>query len=228
MIELYRVGGCVRDEIVGVKPHDIDYAVIADSFEDMEHWLAEKGAMVWQSRPQFGSIRAKLNGVNADFTLARSEGFYSDGRHPDEVQVGSLYDDLSRRDLTINAIAKRERDGVIIDPFKGRDDIEARVIRAVGDPVDRISEDALRALRAIRFSITLGFRIEPDLDWAIRTQRTAHAISETVSTERIREELDKMFRFDQSASFDAMFKYPSIFGAAIDKGIWWKPTTEEK
>lgn len=226
MIELFKVGGCVRDEIMGITPHDIDYAVVgADHFEDMEHWLQDKGATIWLSKPEFGTIRANLKGVNADFVLTRRDGHYSDGRHPDDVQIGSLYDDLSRRDLTVNAIAQRVKDGVIIDPFKGREDIDAKILRAVGDPVDRINEDALRALRAIRFSITKGFRIEPDLDWAIRTQRTAHAIATTVSADRVREELDKMFRFDQRKSFDAMFKYASIFNTVLDLGIWFKPTT---
>lgn len=225
MIELYKVGGCVRDEIMGLKPHDIDYvAVGADSFEDLEIWLKDHGAMIWLSKPEFLTVRAKLGGIDADFVLSRKDGAYTDGRHPDEVVIGSLMDDLSRRDFTMNALAKGWG-GTIIDPFKGREDIEAKIIRAVGDPVDRINEDALRALRAIRFSVTKGFRIEPDLEWTIRTQRTSNLIETTVSVERVREELDKMFRFDQRASFDAMNKFPSIFHTAMDMGVWFKPTT---
>lgn len=228
MIDLYKVGGVVRDELLGVKSNDIDYSVVADSFLDMEHWLADHSYEIFLTKEEYGTIRAKSpDGEVADFVLARRDGYYSDGRHPDEVLPGSLYDDLARRDFTMNAIAKRA-DGLIIDPFGGRADIEACIIRAVGDPVERINEDALRALRAVRFQVTKGFRIEPDLKWAIRTEATRIKLMESVPAERIHAELFKMFKFEPLTALEAMTSYPTLFQVALDKGVWLKPTLEQR
>ena len=135
-MKMYKVGGFVRDQILGVKSKDVDYAVEASSFYDMERCIFEMGGEIFLSTPQFFTIRAKLNGEVADFVLCRKESQYSDGRHPDKVEVGTIYDDLARRDFTMNAIALCE-DGTYIDPHNGIYDIVRCLIRWVGSPNDR-------------------------------------------------------------------------------------------
>jgi tRNA nucleotidyltransferase (CCA-adding enzyme) len=133
--------------------------------------------------------------MTADFVLARKEGDYSDGRRPDRVEAGTLEDDLARRDFTMNAIAK-DSHGRLIDPFDGRRDIADRVIRAVGNARDRIvGEDALRGLRALRFAVQKGFTIDHEVAKVLRSVEFRRALR-SVSTERQREELEKMFKVD--------------------------------
>jgi tRNA nucleotidyltransferase (CCA-adding enzyme) len=142
MIELYEVGGCVRDSLLGIDSKDIDFTVIAPSYEDMREFLTDAGFEIFLETPEYFTIRARFPKVvthdaiptrfvrtkklpTADFVLARKEGAYSDGRRPDEVQMGTLLDDLSRRDFTMNAMA-RDRDGRLIDPFGGQQDVKER------------------------------------------------------------------------------------------------------
>jgi tRNA nucleotidyltransferase/poly(A) polymerase len=194
---------------MGVKSKDIDYSVVLNEqekdyilrfghtpFEYMGIRLVEMGYDIKVSKPEFLTIRAifpkghKYKG-GADFVLARKEADYTDGRRPDTVVPGTLQDDLARRDFTMNAMAE-DSDGNIIDPFGGVDDINAKIIRAVGSPVKRLNEDALRGLRALRFSITKGFTIEKNLSAVIGCKAFRDRLL-TVSNERIREELEKMF-----------------------------------
>lgn len=144
-----------------------------------------------------------------DFVLARKESDYTDGRRPDEVAPGTLEDDLARRDFTMNAIAKAA-DGSLIDPFNGQRDITRRVIKAVGDPFDRLTEDALRAVRALRFSVTKGFTIDKDLVFAMESAAVLNAIVDNISDERIQVELSKMFRFDTVSSLTALNRFPQL------------------
>ncbi len=207
-MEFFEVGGCVRDEIMGVPSKDIDFTVViqpgeivsgTDPFEFIHKRLSTEGFKIFQHRPEFLTIRAmfpdshKHSGV-ADFVLARKDGTSTDGRRPDFVEPGTLEDDLARRDFTMNAIAK-DADGNLIDPFGGQADIEDRMIRAVGNAEDRLREDVLRGLRALRFSVTKGFRIDGDILWAMNQKWFADALS-SVSKERQREELEKMFAHD--------------------------------
>lgn len=208
-MEMYMVGGAVRDEILGLKSKDIDFTVVIDPadiegtglnpFAFMKYELLAMGFDVKVEKPEFLTIRAifpkghKYKG-GADFVLARKEADYSDGRRPDTVEVGTLEDDLARRDFTMNAIAKGAQ-GNLIDPFGGVADINSGVIRCVGRAYDRIlREDALRGLRAMRFAVTKGFQIHADIHSVLLSRHFRDALtSGSVSTERIREELEKMF-----------------------------------
>ena len=154
--DCYLVGGCVRDWLLGRRPHDYDLATDATPQQVMD--LFEKTA---PTGLRHGTVMVLFPGGQVEVTTFRREGRYSDSRHPDEVQfVQTVEEDLARRDFTINAMAWNPGRG-LVDPFGGRRDLEQGLIRAVGDPVQRFEEDALRMVRAFRFAARLGFTIEP-------------------------------------------------------------------
>lgn len=192
----YYVGGYLRDELMGIRSKDIDFAVENATYEEMHaDILYTRGGTIFQERPEFMSIRARIPEIGAaDFTLCRREGFYSDARHPDNVEPGNIYQDLSRRDFTVNAIARNEETGEWIDPFEGRADIEYRRLRCVGNPEDRFSEDALRILRAMRFHITKGFSLDSTLDKALRDYDIIDNLLQ-IPIERIYEELRRCYEY---------------------------------
>lgn len=209
MVTYYTVGGFVRDEILGVKSKDIDFAVEANSYEEMKEDILQKGMVIFQERPEYFAIRARhptLGG--ADFTLCRKDGFYSDNRRPDSVEIGTIYDDLARRDFTINAIAKTE-DGEYIDPHQGIIDINRRLLRCVGDTEDRFSEDPLRMLRAIRFHIVRGFNLTQEIDYLLRHSKFIRLL-DTVPVERKYEELKKCFEYDTLETLEFLSDRPYL------------------
>ena len=158
--EAWLVGGCVRDHLMGRTPSDYD---ITTSAEPSETEAAFAGERLIETGLKHGTVTVLLGGEPLEITTFRTEGAYSDGRHPDSVAfTRSLREDLARRDFTMNAIAwdGGER---FEDPFGGRADIAAGCIRCVGDPRERFREDGLRILRAIRFAAALGFDM-PDTD----------------------------------------------------------------
>lgn len=230
-MKMYQVGGAVRDELLGTPSKDIDFSVVLedfdlffndDPFSQMEVLMEGQGfKLIPEARkPEYFTARGffpkdhpTYPGKPADFVLARKEGSYSDGRRPDEVMIGTLEDDLSRRDFTMNAIAKNgDFEGVplYINPFGGIQDIEKKIIRAVGDPMERMKEDALRAVRALRFSVTKGFTIDSDLRYAMNMQVTLNSIRNKISDERIQQELSKMFRFDTMKSLQMLNSFPQL------------------
>lgn len=226
-VKFYQVGGFVRDSLLGIKSKDIDFTVEAPSYEVMKQAVIERCGgdpnCVKVEKPEFVTIRAVdpvLGGV--DFVLARKEGTYSDGRRPDSVEMGTLYDDLSRRDFTVNAIARAD-DGSLIDPFGGADDLSIRVLRCVGDTEKRMTEDALRMLRAIRFSITKGFSMHYQLDDFLRLASSARLLAK-VSIERVREELLKAFEFDTYLTLTMLENYPRIREAIFSRNLKLTPT----
>ena len=224
-MKLYKVGGFVRDKILGVKSHDLDYAVECSSFEEMKNEIFNMGGEIFLSSPQFFTIRAQLNGEVADFVLCRKESGYNDGRHPDNVEVGTIYDDLARRDFTMNAIALCE-DGTYLDPHGGIFDIERCLIRCVGNPSDRFNEDALRMLRAIRFSITKRFSMSDDIQDCLNDWNFVNLLQK-ISIERIRDELYKCFACDTHATLYLLHKYWKIGEVIFYKmGLKLKPTLE--
>lgn len=237
-MKTYLVGGAVRDEIMGVRSNDLDYSVVfedgdldgvQDPFVFMTEWFENLGYKIFVKTPEHFTIRAQTpdRKETADFVLARKEGPYSDGRRPDFVEVGTLIDDLSRRDFSFNAIAK-DADGSLIDPFNGVKDIEQRIIRAVGDPFERLNEDALRAVRALRFKITKGFSIESDLMWAMQSSAVLDAIENKISDERIKDELSKMFRSDTVASLLVLNQYPALTRAMFSGSVSLDATMKTK
>ncbi len=161
---------------------------------------------------QHGTVTVVRRGVHYEVTTLRGEGAYSDGRRPDKVEfVDDITADLARRDFTVNAMAIDPVDGHLIDPFDGRKDLEAQVLRAVGEPEDRFAEDGLRVLRAARFSATLGCSIDPKTERAMGSARSIDTFRR-VSAERVRDEWLKAMRADKpSVAFEAM-RRTSILG----------------
>lgn len=205
-MKYYFVGGYVRDELLGIKSKDIDFAVEAPSYEAMREDILARGAVIFQERPEFLSIRARDPIVGpVDYTVTRKDGFYSDARHPDIVHIGTIYEDLARRDFTINAIARDEATGEIIDPHCGQRDLVNKLLRTVGKAEDRFTEDPLRVLRAMRFHITKGFDLHEDIReefWNIDLME--------LPLERIYEELRKCFEFDTHATLQFLHDYFNI------------------
>ena len=183
--EAWIVGGWVRDALLGAPVHDVDVTTSAP-WQEGAAVLREAGITVHETGTAHGTITAVLDGEAVEVTTYRVEGTYSDHRHPDEVQfVSDVRDDLSRRDFTINAIAYHPVRG-LLDPYGGRDDLAAGVIRAVGDPRKRFEEDALRVLRAVRFACRMGFAIEPATHEAL--VQMAHGLDD-IAQERIGQEM---------------------------------------
>ena len=182
----YFAGGCVRDRLMGCEPLDYDVATSAKPTEIRE--LFPRAQAVGES---FGVMLVRIRGRSIEVATFRTEGIYSDGRHPDTVTFSDAEHDARRRDFTINGMFEDPlRDaGAIIDYVGGRADLEARIIRAIGDPHARLREDRLRMLRAVRFAARFGFAIEADTADAIRTG-CEHL--EGVSRERIGQELRRM------------------------------------
>ena len=207
----YLVGGCVRDLLRGVSPHDYDLCTNAPPQEICSVFSNEKTVLTGL---RHGTVTVFHDGEPFEITTFRTEGGYSDGRHPDKVSfTQSLTEDLSRRDFTMNAIAWHPSDG-LIDPFYGEEAICRKRISCVGDPLLRFEEDALRMLRAIRFECCLGFSIDPSIASAI--QDKAGRIKE-ISRERIREELSKILlseRAFEGASRLLFFLGKEIFEVA--------------
>ena len=191
----YAVGGCVRDSLLGLAPHDWDLCTSARPEQVMALFGEEKCI---PTGLQHGTVTVKQGGRLYETTTFRTEGAYSDGRHPDAVCfVPDVREDLARRDFTINAMAYSAEEG-LIDPFGGRDDLAAHLVRAVGEPERRFEEDALRILRLYRFAARFGFAIDPATGAAARVLGP-HL--DCVSAERIQEELLKLLAAPRPGSY---------------------------
>lgn len=182
-------GGCVRDMLRGVEPHDYDIAT--DATPEQVQALFRRTMAIGA---HFGVINVLEDGVDFQVASFRSDGAYIDGRHPESVRFSTPEEDALRRDFTVNGLFFDPLQQELIDYVGGRQDLEARVLRAIGEAADRFREDRLRMLRAVRFATVLGFEIEPATWQAVIDH--APAIHE-VSAERIREELVKIFASPQ-------------------------------
>ena len=191
----YVVGGCVRDSLLGLTPHDWDLCTSALPQQVMELFGAQRCI---PTGLQHGTVTVKQSGALYEITTFRTEGTYTDGRHPDEVHfVPDVREDLARRDLTINAMAYNEKEG-LVDPFGGQADLQSGIVRAVGVPRQRFTEDALRILRLYRFAARFGFAID------LATGAAARALGphlDCVSAERIQEELLKLLAAPRPGSY---------------------------
>ena len=195
----YAVGGCVRDTLMGRTPHDWDVAASAS--------CGEVAALFERTVPtglKYGTVTVLLPGGRAEVTTFRRDGPYLNGRRPENVEfVSDLREDLSRRDFTVNAMAM-DGQGRIVDLFGGREDLARGVIRCVGEPERRFAEDALRMLRAVRFSAALGFAIDPD---SLAALRRLAPLAEKLSAERVLAELQKTLRSPRPQAAALMIDY---------------------
>jgi len=186
--DAYVVGGCVRDAIRGVDPQDWDIATDATPDEIQQQFAKS----LYTNR--FGTVVVRSGDHEVEVTTYRTETGYTDHRRPDHVAfTDSLHEDLSRRDFTMNAMAwrpgKNGTPGELVDPFGGQRDLDARILRAVGEPEERFREDALRMLRAVRFATLLDMRIDDRTAAAIRA---CAPLAETLSGERLNQEITKI------------------------------------
>lgn len=218
--EAFLVGGCVRDVLLSRELHDCDLTTnalpdqIKETFSD---------CTVVTVGEKHGTILVLLNGEGLEITTYRVDGGYSDGRHPDKVTFSeSLREDLARRDFTMNAMAYHPVLG-LVDPFFGEADVKKKIIRAVGDPKLRFEEDALRMLRALRFSAQLGFSLETKTKTAMTENFDRIQL---VSRERILEELKKLLLGDYAQAI--LLEYRNLLALAlpgieaVEAGLWKK------
>lgn len=232
MIRVFEVGGSVRDRFLGVASKDRDFAVEAPSWEAMREHVHGLASKVFLEKPEYLTIRALVGNEARDYVLARKDGAYSDARRPDFVTPGTIADDLRRRDFTVNAIAVDEATGEVLDPYDGQADIKTRTLRCVGGAQERLSEDALRAVRAIRFMVTKGFQPDEDLRNHLKVHGGYWATQlDFVSTDRIREELERCFKHDTTRTLVVLSEVHVAFTYAFfgrrpgGSHIWLQPTT---
>lgn len=244
MFKFYEVGGKVRDELMGLKSKDIDYVVVPDEqiilqtknaediFSFLFNHLKNRGFEIFLSTKDCFTIRAKFPinhkhaGIVADFVMARKEVGYVEGTRKPIVEPGTLMDDLSRRDFTVNAIAK-DTDGNLIDPFNGQHDIKLKLLRTPLETKITFNDDPLRILRAIRFYITKGFSFSEEIKEEILSFDYRNKMK-VVSEERIREELYKCFKHDTLKTMGTLCDATKLARYIFDDTkLWLKPTNEQ-
>ena len=205
--EAYAVGGCIRDLIMGKTPHDFDICTSAKP-EEIKNIFSDY--KVIETGISHGTVTVIIDSKPLEITTFRVDGEYSDNRHPEKVEfVTNIKEDLSRRDFTINAMAYCDKDG-LKDFFNGADDIEKKLIRCVGEPDKRFNEDALRILRALRFSSELSFEIEENTSKSILKNK---GLLKNISVERIAVELNKILLGDNV--FSVLQKYRDVIAVII-------------
>lgn len=254
--KFYEVGGKIRDELLGLTNKDVDYVAVPSEellrnieeaqclvdgiypnttnavFTMLESHLREEGFEIFLVTPDCYTIRAKFpegykyQGV-ADFVMARKEVGYVPGTRIPIVEPGNLYDDLSRRDFTINALAKDPDTGEIIDYFGGLEDIKEKLLRTPLPPIVTFDDDPLRILRGIRFSITKRLRVSEDMWQAMKAYDYFDKMP-VVSEERIREELTKCFKCNSSLTLGWLSELTDLRDYIFkNTNLWLKPTNEK-
>jgi tRNA nucleotidyltransferase/poly(A) polymerase len=244
MPQIYKVGGCVRDRLLGLDSKDIDFTFVLDDlnqsvqegFDIMTEYLKSEGYEIFLSTPDMFTIRAKFpinhkfKGMVADFVMARKEIGYTEGTRRPILELGTLEDDLVRRDFTINAMAE-DIDGNLIDLFDGKWALEQGLLITPKDARITMLDDPLRLLRAFRFSITKGFTITPRIWETCLMDSVIDKLEQVVSGERIREEVFKMFKHDTIKTLKLIEEInhmnPRIIEIMFGKGMWLKPTFEK-
>lgn len=239
--KIYKVGGCVRDSLLGLKSKDIDYSFIFEEidrnitpdeyFIKMENILKSIGVEIFQLRPDCFTIRGRLNGESVDYVMGRKETYPNTESRIPVVEMGDLYEELRRRDFTVNAIAEDE-DGNLIDPFNGVKDIKDKILKCPIDAKTSFNDDPLRMLRALRFAITKGFKMSSEVSMVILADEDMwEKFSKVVSQERIREEVFKMFKHDTIETIDLLCTFQmnspiNVMEKIFANGMWLKPTFE--
>jgi tRNA nucleotidyltransferase/poly(A) polymerase len=233
----YLVGGAVRDEILGLSNKDLDYVFVFEDldenqtaeecFNEMYQNIQDRGE-IFLSTPSCYTIRYKDRKTKEvkDVVMARKEIGYIPGTRTPIVKPGTLYDDLERRDFTLNALAKDE-DGTIIDYFNGLDHLRFKILITPLDANVTFNDDPLRLLRALRFSITKDFRMCDDI-WNELNNFDYDEKMSVVSTERIREELFKCFKHDTLKTLDKLNEFKYLRNYIFKNNLLWlKPTMEQ-
>lgn len=234
--QMFLVGGAVRDRLLGLNPKDLDFAVemldhtsTDTAFPAMREFLtAEHGVKFFDgaAKPEFVTERGQFPkthplfpGAACDFVLCRKDGASTDGRRPDSVSVGDIFDDLARRDFTVNAVAQEvlpDSLGQFVDPHRGIGDLAERALVFVGSPMRRINEDGLRVLRGFRFMVTKRLHGKPTFDALISPE--AAAMLGCVAEERREAELRQMFEHDHIATMRLLTQLPDHTNDAIFAG----------
>jgi tRNA nucleotidyltransferase/poly(A) polymerase len=243
LFSFFEVGGKVRDEILGLKSKDVDYVAVpsgmllqnyteaSDMFEVLSDYLTAEKFEIFLETPGCFTIRArfpeghKYQGV-ADFVMARKEVGYIPGTRTPIIKPGTLYDDLERRDFTLNAMARGE-DGCIIDYFEGYKDLMKGVLRTPLDCQITFDDDPLRICRSVRFSITKGFTMCDEIVETIKSYDYESKMY-VVSSERIREELTKCFKYDTLKTILLLNEFSKLRDYIFNiKRLWLNPTFKE-
>lgn len=244
-MKIFLVGGAVRDSLMGIKPKDLDYVMVLDNIQDMtveqgfdimKKYMEDEGFTIWLSTPEMYTIRAKFPAHytqkgDADFVLARKEVGYIEGTRRPKLELGTLEDDLLRRDFTINAMAEDEN-GNIIDLFGGELALKTKIL-VTPLPADiTFADDPLRMIRALRFSITKEMSMSNGVRKAMSNTTTIQKFREVVSQERVREEIFKMFKHDTISTMHMLIQadnsyFPGVMDICFGGEMWLKPTTEK-
>ena len=239
-MKIFEVGGCVRDELLGLESKDIDFTVVLDDtslsvdegWDKMLKWLRSEGFSLFLETKDCFTVRGKFpkghknEGLVGDFVMSRKEVGVIPGTRKPILELGTLEDDLMRRDFTVNSLCKDE-DGKIIDLFEGVYDLKTRVLRTPLDPMITLLDDPLRMLRGLRFSITKGFIIDSKLWDSMLDPRVLDKLKEVVSHERMREEITKMMKHDTIKSLKLLNKIPGLMEVIFSNGMWLMPTTKK-
>lgn len=203
---VYAVGGCVRDSLLGITPHDYDLCTDATT-EQMRNIFGDYRLVT--SGEKHGTVGVVMDHQVIEITTFRTEGGYTDNRHPGWVQfVSHIQEDLARRDFTVNAMAYHPEEGYV-DPFGGQQDLQNRILRAVGDPFTRFTEDALRILRGVRFAVKYGLQVEPETEAAMLE---CAPLMDNLARERVFEELCKLLPLVTAKDLQ---QFAPILGAVI-------------
>ena len=240
MLKLFEVGGCVRDELLGLESKDIDFSVVLDDtslsidegWDTMIGWLESKGFKLFLKTKDCFTVRGMFpkghinEGLVGDFVLSRKEIGVIPGTRKPILELGTLEDDLRRRDFTVNSLCKDE-DGKIIDLFGGVEDLKKGVLKTPLDPMVTLLDDPLRMLRGLRFSITKGFIIHNKLWDCMFDPRVLSKLKEVVSHERMREEVTKMMKHDTIESLKLLNEIPGLMEVIFSDGMWLMPTMKK-
>jgi tRNA nucleotidyltransferase/poly(A) polymerase len=245
MPKIFEVGGCVRDEMLKVHTNDIDFTfvlddltgTVEDGFKSMVSHLETKGFKIFLKTEDCFTVRAMFprghqhEGLVADFVMARKEVGVIEGTRRPVLELGTLEDDLTRRDFTVNSLAK-SLDGEVIDLFNGIKDLKRGVLKTPLDPVVTLLDDPLRLIRALRFSITKNFKIDDELWDAMFTPGLLDKLESVVSTERIQGEITKMMKHDTVASLRLFNRIdqiePRLLEIMFGGELWLTPTMKNK
>ena len=241
--KLFEVGGKIRDEILGLQSKDIDYAVVVEEsmmkndaeivFDEFARQLESEGFDIFLETVECFTVRAMFpkdhihSGV-ADFVLARKELGYIPNTRTPEVVLGTLRDDLERRDFTLNTLA-RDEEGNLIDLFDGQKDLMNGILKTPLDAVVSFNNDPLRIIRALRFMVTKGFSVSDSIIETIQTFEVSRM--SVVSDDRIRQELQKMFYFDTKRSMQILYWLnqinPELHLDIFSRDMWLMPTNKK-